>query len=333
MQPAPLESALWVFATSLARYTPGAVLIALMFVFCTDTSEVWADELKGEIATWTKAGMLKGATSTEEQCVRSDRVWVIDKGEGFCIRYFKNNSEPHAGLAIVIFDGDYVGSIWDSRGRPIRDTYGPNIDGKRLFRRTVNHTRKSKTNSVFLVSRPGQLGSSGDHKNKYKRSESRIVNAALDQIRDRYHLEGFVLVGHSGGATLIANLLGKRSDIKCAVMDSGAIALHAYAQDYGFNSTIWALWEDPMDSLEKIPPSATEYYILAGEGDPTRPPKYQKLFADALAQRTPNVHYLLLRKPSDPHNLQDEAIRVADQCASGVSFDKIKKSLKLSKKQ
>ena len=35
-----------------------------------------SDELSGEIKTWTKKGVLAGATSTEKECVRSDRVWV-----------------------------------------------------------------------------------------------------------------------------------------------------------------------------------------------------------------------------------------------------------------
>ena len=57
-----------------------------------------------------------------------------------------------------------------------------------------------------------------------------------------------MLVGHSGGAQLVANLLAKRSDIKCAVMNSGAHDVYKYAEDMGFDSTVWALWENPVES-------------------------------------------------------------------------------------
>ena len=292
----------------------------------------WSDELSGEIKTWTKKGMLAGATSTEKECVRSDRVWVTDKGNGYCIRYFKNNVEPKAGIAVVIFQGDFVGSIW-KEGKPVKPIYETNYDGKLAFQVTRGLTTRSKNNLLMFVSRPGTLGSSGDHKQKFKSFESRVINSALDQIKQRHGLSGFVLAGHSGGANLVANLLAKRSDIKCAVMDSGATNSHKYAEDVGFDSTVWALWENPVDSISSLQPSSTQYYVMAGVGDKIRPPAYQEMFADALAMKGADVHYLLVRKRTDPHNLQEEAIKAADLCASGATPSQIKKGLNLVDKR
>jgi predicted esterase len=177
------------------------------------------------------------------------------------------------------------------------------------------------------------LGSSGDHKEKYKRYESRVMNAAIDQIKDRYQIRELVLAGHSGGATLVANLLAKRVDVKCAVMGSGAIALHDYAYDSGFASDVWGTWEDPMLSVKRIGTSQTEYYVLAGQGDTIRPPKYQKMYADALTGKGLNVHYLVLRKRGDAHDLVSEALKVAVACAKGRSFEQVRRQLKLSNTQ
>ncbi len=291
-----------------------------------------ADELSGEIKTWTKKGMLAGATSTEAECVRPDRVWVTDKGNGYCIRYFKNDVKPKAGIAVVIFQGDYVAIGWKD-GKRIKPTYLVDYDGKVAFRVTRELTTRSKKNLMIVVSRPGTLGSSGDHKQKFKRAESRVINSALDQIKERLGLSGFVLVGHSGGALLAANLLAKRSDIKCAVMNSGAHDVYKYAEDSGFDPTIWALWENPVESIVNLKPSATQYYVIAGVGDKVRPPAYQEMFAEALAAKGADVHYLLVRKRGDPHNLQDEAIKAADLCASGGNLAEIKKGMNVLDKR
>jgi pimeloyl-ACP methyl ester carboxylesterase len=276
--------------------------------------------------------MLAGATSTEAECVRPDRVWVTDKGNGYCIRYFKNDVEPKAGIAVVIFQGDYVAIGWKD-GKRVKPYYVPNYDGKAAFRVTRELTTRSKNNLTISVSRPGTLGSSGDHKQKFKTAESRVINSALDQIKQRHGLSGFVLVGHSGGALLAANLLAKRSDIKCAVMNSGAHDVHKYAEDSGFDPTIWALWENPVESIANLKPSSTQYYVIAGVGDKIRPPAYQEMFADALAMKGADVHYLLVRKRGDPHNLQDEAMKAADLCASGGTLTEIKKGFNVVDKR
>src|SRR5258708_3221260 len=50
------------------------------------------------------------------------------------------------------------------------------------------------------------------------------MNAALEAIKQRYGVEGFHLVGQSGGSKLVAGLIGLRNDIGCAVSGSGPLA-------------------------------------------------------------------------------------------------------------
>lgn len=300
------------------------VLTAFISAFATTA----VPEEKGrEIPTWTKKGLLAGATVTETDCIRSDRVWVDDKDGGVCIRYFTNGVKPRDGIAILIFNGDYVGSDWDKNGLPIRATVLPYYDSKSELRRATSLPRAWKGNLVILIGRPGSLGSSGDHKAKYKRKESRVINGAIDQIKAKFGLSALVLAGHSGGATLVANLLSKRSDLKCAAMDSGAVALHDYAYDVGFDPIVWATWEDPILAVAKIKPSTAAYYVLAGLGDELRPPRYQDAYYQALKAAGLNAHFLLFAKRSDSHDLQQEGIHVAVDCADGLSFEQIKGKL------
>lgn len=286
--------------------------------------------LENEIPTWTKQGMLAGAVSSESTCVREDRVWVRDGRKGFCIRYFKNDAALAGQVSVLFFTGDYVGSDWDTNGQPIRATYGLSYDGIKLFRDVVAWSRISIESPLFLVSRPGALGSSGDHKDKYKYRESRIMNAAIDQIKKRYGIEEIALAGQSGGATLVANILPKRSDVRCAVMASGAVALHRYASDGGFGRNIYIYWEDPIDSAQKIDDSSTAFYVLAGKGDKIRPVGYQAMYVDILTRKKLDAHLLVLSKSRNPHNLQEEALRVADACARKQTLEQIKQGLTLA---
>jgi hypothetical protein len=116
-------------------------------------------------------------------------------------------------------------------------------------------------------------------------------------------------------------------------MNSGAHDVYKYAEDSGFDPTIWALWENPVESIANLKPSSTQYYVIAGVGDKIRPPAYQEMFADALAMKGADVHYLLVRKRGDPHDLQDEAIKAADLCASGGTLAEVKKGLNVVDKR
>jgi len=80
--------------------------------------------------------------------------------------------------------------------------------------------------SVIVLERPGTFGSSGNHLRRGQVAEFLVLNSALDAIRQRYNIQQFVLMGHSGGATAAAALLTLgRNDVSCAVLTSGALGL------------------------------------------------------------------------------------------------------------
>lgn len=82
--------------------------------------------------------------------------------------------------------------------------------------------KKTKNIPWVILARPGTYGSSGNHKEKRMLSEFLAINKALDGLKGRYGIERFIIVGHSGGATLGAGLLTLgRTDIQCAILSSG----------------------------------------------------------------------------------------------------------------
>jgi hypothetical protein len=72
--------------------------------------------------------------------------------------------------------------------------------------------------------RIGVEGTSGNHTARKTLLELRLMNAALDAIKERYGSEGFHLVGQSGGSKLVGGLIGLRHDVACAVSGSGPLA-------------------------------------------------------------------------------------------------------------
>ena len=72
---------------------------------------------------------------------------------------------------------------------------------------------------VFFAS-PGMYGSSGDHMQRRRPAESRLISAGLDALKQRLGINEFVLVGQCGGGHVTASLITLRADVVCAVVAS-----------------------------------------------------------------------------------------------------------------
>jgi predicted esterase len=301
-------------------YSVGALLLAVGLlsgataIAQKQASAAGADFLR-EIPTWTKDGIIAGATSSQDSCSLKTHVWIVDGGEGFCIRFFTNDVKSKNAAAIFFFQGDFVGSDWDSTGHSRGVIWAHKGDmGAVLFKNTNLFVERQMGLPFVYLSRPGVLGSSGDHKNKTQPQESRVINAAIDSLKARLKIRELVLAGQSGGAALVANILPKRSDVKCAVMGSGAVALWQFASRF-VAQDVYKTWEDPIQSAHEIGNVATHFYVLAGDGDKTRPPEYQKMYAQFLTDKGLDVHFELIKKTSgDPHDLEAEVLRTAESC-------------------
>lgn len=160
------------------------------------------------------------ATCTEP----GSALWVEFAQGTACIRYFAGGVLQQAPVVIVMFHGDRTAQMHQAPEA---------IKGNTLAAKVAQALVLSKRAGVpvVIVARPGTYGSSGDHGQRRQVQEFMALNGALDALRSRYGIGQLVLLGHSGGATAAAALLTLgRTDIKCAVMTSGAFSLVQRAQ-------------------------------------------------------------------------------------------------------
>lgn len=196
---------------------PTTWLLLLSLLFSATAKGLEPDPLTTPLPWNTPANK---ATCTDP----TSALWVTFAQGQACIRYFAGAPLNHAPVVIVMFHGDRNIEMH----RPpetIRDNTLAANDQQAVA------LSKRAGIPVVIVARPGTYGSSGNHGQRRQIQEFTALNAALDALRQRYGIGQFVLLGHSGGATVAAALLTLgRTDVKCAVMTSGAFALVQRAQ-------------------------------------------------------------------------------------------------------
>ncbi len=249
-------------------------------------------------------------------------AWVEHEYGQECIRYYPGEKIQNAPVVIAQFYGD--------RDKVMRQP----VDQIR------NNTRRSQEGyaarqsgradiPVIVVARPGTYGSSGDHGQRRQLKEYASLDAALNRIKERYNIQRFVLLGHSGGATAAAALLTLgRTDVRCAVISSGAFDLLNRAQMLreakgrrprpGLDTTGLADPYDPLDHIQEIAHDSQRMAIILGNPEDTVTPFVLQLaFANALedAGHQVQVHIHPAREPSFHNLLGNVAIETAGRCA------------------
>jgi pimeloyl-ACP methyl ester carboxylesterase len=141
-----------------------------------------------------------------------------------------------------------------------------------------------------------------------------VVNAVatvLSELKSRYHPRAAILVGHSGGAAIVGDLLGQQGTavdgallVSCPC-DVAAWRKHMRSAKGG------AIWEQPVRSLspqalvDGVPASA-KIWLLAGSDDQTTPSALTIAYAEALRHHNVSVH--LTVAPGLGHNILLEPI-------------------------
>ncbi len=163
-------------------------------------------------------GLVKGVSATSEQCASlAGAVWArLPSGEAECIRYWASGLAAGAANSRVLFyiPGDQMSFDTPDAGYASRSP--------RSMQALADNSQARLGMAFVLLSRPGMLGSSGEHKQRRRELEPRLVSAALDEIKKKHGIEELSLAGLSGGGHTVAALLGWRSDIVCAVPASAA---------------------------------------------------------------------------------------------------------------
>src|ERR1700704_3307720 len=141
-----------------------------------------------------------------------------------------------------------------------------------------------------------------------------VVNAVatvLAELKDRYHPRRVILVGHSGGAAIVGNLMGQHKTaadgallVSCPC-DVTAWRKHMQSVKGG------AIWERPVRSLSPLAlvdrvSASAKLWLLVGSDDQTTPSALTLAYAEALRNR--NVAVNVTIAPGLSHNILLEPI-------------------------
>ena len=137
------------------------------------------------------------------------------------------------------------------------------------------------------------------------------VATVLSELRDRYHPRRVILVGHSGGAAIVGDLLGQQgAAVDGALLVSCPCDLTAWRKHMQ-SLKGGAIWERPVRSLSPLAlvdnvPTSTKIWLLVGSDDQIAPSALTFAYAEALRNR--NIAVNVTIAPDLGHNILLEPV-------------------------
>jgi hypothetical protein len=226
-------------------------LLALLVLTMAMSAPVHAQRIPFTVGDdhFTAESLVRGVSANPEQCAAvANAVWArTPSGEAECIRYWAagipaGNPVPRV---LVYIPSDQMAFDQTEASYPTRNP--------RIVQGLVDGMQSRAGVPFVLLSRPGTFGSSGEHKQRRRELEPRLMSSALDEIKKRHAITELVLVGLSGGGHVVASLLGWRSDIVCAVPASSVSSPRLRWQGMGRSSDLTGHVDsyEPVDHLKR----------------------------------------------------------------------------------
>jgi pimeloyl-ACP methyl ester carboxylesterase len=164
-------------------------------------------------APFTEHALRNGVRATRAECDQlGNGLWAATgNGDSACLRFWASGfaAKTPARRAVVFFTGD----VW-SAGRIVPDYAAT---GEEQLARVAEVWGRPLGLPFVFLARPGTYGSSGDHMERRRPAESKLISSALDALKARLGISEFVIVGYSGGGHVTASVMTLRSDVVCAV--------------------------------------------------------------------------------------------------------------------
>lgn len=267
-----------------------------------------------------------GSVVSEAQCAKTPQtVWVSAMGQSLCMRYFLSSVGGTGMTPVVFLQGDL-----DCKAdlKNLTCTFPPGAKGVNTDNLAAYADGISKTDgtTAIYLGRMGRDGSSGYFALRHTELELQITNAALTAIKQRYGYTGYNIYGHSGGAGLVAALVGLRDDINCDVPADGFLSV-------GAKNTGNASFPkyDPVDEIPKIAQSHSRLLVVTDPHDQTVTIDQQLPFVEKLEAAHGQVEQFFVDASGgvDHHFTTPYASLVMHDCLLGDSNDQI--ALDLSK--
>jgi hypothetical protein len=275
---------------------------------------------------YTVDALRNGVSATQAQCdALTNAVWArTPQGDEACLRYWTGGFEPGKPAARAV--AYFIGDVW-SAGTMIPEY--PNITHASLALAARNRAQQLGL-PYILMARPGTLGASGDHMERRRPAESRIISAALDVLRTRHGISEFAAAGYSGGGHVVVSLLTLRSDLVCVVPTAGVAAprmrwqMHNWTRD----ATGYSDSYEPTEHLDaaRMHPKL-RVFVVGDPQDSNAKWPAQTIVADKLAAlKVPAWVVEVQGTGRERHGGQGDAAHlVAGWCAQDVDGDEIRR--------
>lgn len=307
------------------------LLLATLVVLCGLAAEARTLTATTGADTFPGGELVDGSTSDAMQCATLPlAVWVTVDSKGDCIRAYGAGLKEGANPGVLIYlSGDRLA------GRRIGGGYEK--ESPDSLQADVNRWARQAGMPYLFLARPGTYGSSGDHTQRRRPREGKLVDAALTALKARYAVGTFHLAGQSGGGGLVANMLNVRSDIGCAVAASGAVAVDLRAQllDRHKDTTGYTDSYDPVAHVKDIVKRpGLRIFVLSDRGDQAVPFKSQECYVGELRKRgIAPIHIELTARGALHHDLVAFAKPALVWCAQGKTDSEIETALKAMDQQ
>lgn len=204
-----------------------------------------------ERAAVSERALINGVSADRAACEALDQaLWIETELGNACIRYYAAGFEPAVRApgklrAVAYFAGD----MWDGW----RAVNGYEQFTPEWLRESARTWAARLGQPYVLLARPGMLGSSGEHMQRRRPAESRLMSAALDALRPRLGVAEWVLAGYSGGGHVVASLLSLRADVVCGVAIAGVASprLRMSLKRWSVDATGHADSFEPLERLRR----------------------------------------------------------------------------------
>ena len=276
--------------------------------------------------TITLADMMRGIKMTQEQCAALPAaVWINAMGRSYCMRYYLSTFGGDELYPVVFLSGDRLGRLNTRTGAWFERSVG-GIDTANLSRLADRLSRQAKVPAIYLA-RVGLDGSSGDHRVRHTVLELHATNAALNAIKQRHNFKGFHLIGHSGGAGLVAGLIALRDDVGCAVIGAGRLDQKFAPRPGGRELQSF----NPADSIPAIlrKSVATRIVVITDPADKKVPAHTQTSFVRKLRQAGKQIEqYVVQSTEQERHDVTPYARLAVADCIRGANAQELAQDIR-----
>lgn len=249
--------------------------------------------------TWYFAGQERRVASDPKACATglSDQ-WVRGGEECLHIRVYRGAAALTDPDLIVVLHGD-----------------APFVNPGYQYATARKLAKASDSVIAVGMLRPGYTDDDGNRSSgirgravgdNYTAHDVDAIAAAIDTLRRAFKPGHIILVGHSGGAAITANIIGRHPRlVDGAVLVSCPCDLAPWRR-HMFDLQHQPIWWVPVQSLSPMTladevDTVTAVKVIVGDSDNVAPPPLSRAYAARLRQR--HVAVTLVEIPGAPHDI------------------------------